>query len=508
MKWDVLVVDDELSVQEVTELALSRVTCEGLPICLHFASSVEDAINILQNVPNISVVLLDVVMEGGLSGLDFVTYVRNTLNNHHIRFIIRTGQAGVSSEIQVIQNYDIQGYWNKVDMPVKRLRNVAIAAIRNYISLLRIERRREISDFILRQSRLLQDESLDERMFVELMSNSLISLFQNTRYATPQEAALGQGFFSLALIMNCAPEARMAIAAAHGVCEQSWLGPLDEFPRKESLEAILEMLALNEPIAMTQNDSHIRLLISFSVKGLLETALFVEGPANSIDPSHLMTMATHAQTIFKNKSSYWLTRRSYTESALRLAGIVEARMSGPADAYLVRIYAQVRLIALRAGCSEREAELFAHGASLHDIGKIKLPDAILMKPSALTTAEWQVIKTHPVIGHELLSDPSIPDLQSGATIALEHHERWDGQGYPDGKRGLDISLGARITSIVSVHDRLLNDRPYRSAWERDKVVAYIKDNAGTLFDPGLISEFTAVYDEILDINRRYPNSTS
>lgn len=508
MKWDVLVVDDEPSVQEVTELALSRLTCEGLPICLHFASSVEEAINLLHRIPNISVVLLDVIMEGDLSGLDLVNYVRKTLNNHHIRFIIRTGQAGISSEIQVIQNYDIQGYWNKVDLTVKQLRNVVIAAIRNYTSLLRIERRREISDFILKQSRLLQDESLDERMFVELMSNSLISLFQHTSFATPQEAALGQGFFSLALIKSYALEARTMIVAAHGVCDQSWLGPLESFPRKESREEILEMMALNEPIAMTENDAHLRLLIRFSAKGLLETALFVEGAANSIDPSHLMTMATHAQTIFKNMSSYWLTRRSYTESALRLAGIVEARMSGPSDSYLIRIYAQVRLMALMAGCTEREAELFAHGASLHDIGKIKLPDAILMKPTALTSAEWEVIKTHPLIGYELLSDPSHQDLQSGATIALEHHERWDGQGYPNGKRGLDISLGARITAIVSVHDRLLNDRPYRSAWERDKVIAYIKDSAGSLFDPDLIAKFTGIYDDIVEISRRYPNSTS
>lgn len=495
MGWDVLVVDDEPNVQEVTALALSRLAFEGVPLKLHFASSAESAIELLHRIPSVAVVLLDVVMEHESSGLELISYVRNTLKNPYVRFILRTGQAGAAPESQIIQNYDIQEYWNKVDLTVKRLRNTIISALRSYVSLVRVERRREISDFILQQSRKLQDESVDETQFVELIAKGIIGVFTNSRYTMPHDADHTDAFSSLILRGATIGGPLWLIASALGQFE-AWAGaPVESLPDPTTRAILLDMMAQDEPIMMAQDETHLRLLLTFTAPGTRHSALYMEAPANSIDPSYLMTLATHAQAIFKSKSAHWLTRRSYAESALRLAGIVEMRLGGDED-HLQRLSRQVRLLALRTGCDVRQADMLSQAAALHDIGNIKLPDAVLIKPGPLNQDEWAMVRSHPQLGHDLLAASSIENLQLGAVIALEHHEKWDGSGYPNRKRGLEISLGARLTTIIDVYDRMITDRPYRKALTVAETLDFLRGKAGTYFDPDLIEKFFDIYEEI------------
>jgi len=495
MGWDVLVVDDEPNVREVTALALSRLAFEGMPLKLHYASSAETAIESLQRIPGVAVVLLDVVMEHETSGLELISYVRGTLKNPFVRFILRTGQAGAAPESEIIQNYDIQEYWNKVDLTVKRLRNTIISALRSYVSLVRVERRREISDLILQQSRRLQEESADETQFIELIAKSIVGVFANSRYTMPHDADHTDAFSSLILQSAKCGDPHCLVACAQGRFE-GWTGlSAETLPDLETRATLLDMIAQQEPIVITQDDHQLRLLLTFCAPGIRRSALYLQAAANSLDPCYLMTLAAHAQTIFKSKSAHWLTRRSYAESALRLAGIAEARLGGNEDR-LQRVAHQARLMALRGGCSAREAELLAQASALRDVGNIKLPDAILIKPGPLTDEEWMLVRTHPILGYDLLAASSIDDLKAGALIALEHHEKWDGSGYPHGKRGLDISLGARLTSIIDVHDRMTSDRPYRKALPASEALSFLKDRAGTDFDPDLVANFFDIYDEI------------
>ncbi|WP_075062217.1 HD domain-containing phosphohydrolase [Ornatilinea apprima] len=144
---------------------------------------------------------------------------------------------------------------------------------------------------------------------------------------------------------------------------------------------------------------------------------------------------------------------------------------------------------------DREAlEHIGRGALLHDIGKMGIPDHILLKPGPLSPEEWDVMRQHPRLAYDMLS--SITFLQSALDIPYCHHERWDGSGYPRGLKGEEIPLTARIFSIVDVWDALLSDRPYRAAWPLDQVVAYIQDNAGTQFDPALVNVF---FSRVVDI---------
>lgn len=152
----------------------------------------------------------------------------------------------------------------------------------------------------------------------------------------------------------------------------------------------------------------------------------------------------------------------------------------------------------RLGMSAEDTETLRLTAPLHDVGKIGIPDSILLKPGKLTTGERAIMETHTTIGASLLSDSPWHALRYAAEIALRHHEWWDGAGYPDGLAGTDIPLGARIVAVVDVFDALSHDRPYREAWARDRVLAMIRDGRGTHFDPEVVDVFLAVCESSED----------
>jgi len=122
-----------------------------------------------------------------------------------------------------------------------------------------------------------------------------------------------------------------------------------------------------------------------------------------------------------------------------------------------------------------------------------IPDSILLKPGPLTEEEWQVMHMHPVYAYEMLS--KIGELKSAMDVPYCHHERWDGSGYPRGLKGEEIPLAARLFSVVDIWDALTNDRPYRKAWEKDRVVEYLLESAGKTLDPAAVSEFVTMMKE-------------
>ena len=143
----------------------------------------------------------------------------------------------------------------------------------------------------------------------------------------------------------------------------------------------------------------------------------------------------------------------------------------------------------------RESEIvhIHRGAILHDIGKMGIPDQILLKPGPLTEAEWVIMRKHPVYAFELLT--TIPFLRQSLDIPHLHHEKWDGTGYPLGLKGEQIPLSARIFSLVDVWDALTSDRPYRDAWEVPRVLEYIQNQSGSHFDPRVVSAFIQLMDQ-------------
>jgi putative nucleotidyltransferase with HDIG domain len=147
-------------------------------------------------------------------------------------------------------------------------------------------------------------------------------------------------------------------------------------------------------------------------------------------------------------------------------------------------------LAQALGLSPEEINHLQRGALLHDIGKLAIPDEILLKPGALNDAEKKLMEQHPVFAKQMLSRVSF--LQPCVEVAYSHHERWDGLGYPEGLKGEEIPLAARIFAVVDQWDALASDRPYRKAWNREKMIAYLRENSGKIYDPHIVDVFLSL----------------
>ncbi|MBS8240490.1 response regulator [Marinobacter lipolyticus] len=171
--------------------------------------------------------------------------------------------------------------------------------------------------------------------------------------------------------------------------------------------------------------------------------------------------------------------------------------------HVIRMSHFSRLIALEAGMGEAWADTLLNAAPMHDVGKIGIPDAILQKPGKLDAAEWAVMQSHAEIGAEIIGADGSELLNMAREVALSHHEKWDGSGYPRGLQGEAIPIAARIVALADVFDALTSERPYKKAWSVDDAVALIRDQSGHHFDPRLVDAFLRCLPAILEVRERW-----
>jgi len=184
-------------------------------------------------------------------------------------------------------------------------------------------------------------------------------------------------------------------------------------------------------------------------------------------------------------------------------GAIGERRSKETSNHVRRVAEYSKLLALHYGIHEDEAELLKQASPMHDIGKIGIPDAILNKPGIFDEEERKIMNTHSQLGYEMLKHSERPLLKIAATIAKEHHEKWDGTGYPSGLKGEDIHIYGRITAVADVFDALGSDRIYKKAWDIDSIINLFKEERGKHFDPHLIDIFFKNLDEFLEIRDQH-----
>ena len=171
--------------------------------------------------------------------------------------------------------------------------------------------------------------------------------------------------------------------------------------------------------------------------------------------------------------------------------------------HVIRMSHYTRLIGAAAGLGERSLEILFNCAPMHDIGKLGVPDSILLKPGPLDTAEWEIMREHPAMGAEIIGQHDDELLATARSIALTHHEKWDGSGYPAGLAGAQIPLAGRIVAVADVFDALLSERPYKPAYSLEESLAYMNAQAGKHFDPTLIPALHAVLPQAIKIRETY-----
>ena len=192
------------------------------------------------------------------------------------------------------------------------------------------------------------------------------------------------------------------------------------------------------------------------------------------------------------------------ETVLRLAKAAEFRDDETAQ-HTLRMSHYCKMIAEKLGFGQERCELIRLASQLHDVGKIGIPDAILLKHGRLTEEEFALMKAHAMFGFRILSDSKAVLLQTGAIIARSHHERYDGKGYPDGISGEEIAIEARIAAVADVFDALTSRRVYKDAMPVDRAVGILRQDSGNHFDPRLVDIFLDNMDTVLAIRERFPD---
>ena len=489
--WKVLLVDDEPDIHDITKLTLSRFRLDGRALTFLHAYNGEQARAILSAEKDIALVFLDVVMESEDSGLEVARWMRQDLGNQFTRIVLRTGQPGQAPEERVIVDYDINDYKEKTELDRTKLFTTTFAALRAYRDIMQVEdarraqltyreglerviaasahifRQRNLKDFA---SGLLQQVvallRLEQSMLVRLRAASVIRGEEDYEILA-QIGETGENLIGPELLAQLNEAHENRISRLHG---DTYVG---YFPNNSGKASLLVLKGVEE--------------ISDIDGKLLE--VFCSGVAIAFDNILLTQEITDTQA----------------ELILRLGDVVESR-SNEAGNHVRRMAQVCRLLAEKGGLPEDETAVLMHAAPMHDIGKIATPDAVLLKPGKLTPDEWVVMRQHPEVGLSILDGSQRPILKAAAVIAHQHHEKYDGSGYPRGLKGQDIHEYARIVAVADVFDALSHKRVYKDAWPVERVVEHLREVAGHHLDPKYVELLIEHIDSALDINRRFPDT--
>lgn len=491
--WKLLIVDDEEEVHSVTKLALQDIKFQERDIEFISAYSGREAIRIIESTEDIAVVLLDVVMETDDAGLKVARHVRDVTENKMIRIILRTGQPGQAPERNVILNYDINDYKSKTELTSQRLFTSVITAFRSYSDLSALEYNRQGLERVI-------DASCD------LFSISAMSLFIDG-LLTQLTAIFSRGQSSFALNSFVAERhgedttALKVVAAQGDFKTHIGANVLDVLP--DNLQGLYNDVQQSNEMVFGQG----YIIYYRQDPQEFSTLVFVSGMPDTINSHdrHLIELfLRNVQLAYDNILLNQEIESTQRDIVYRLGNALESR-SRESGNHLNRVALCSALLGRLYGLDSHEVKLLKLSAPLHDVGKIAIPDNILMCESKLTTDQFETMKTHAQIGYELLHDSTRPILKAGSLIALNHHERWDGSGYPNGLAGDEIDLFARIVSLVDVFDALYNKRCYKPAYELDFCINFITENAGTAFDPALVELFLANQEQFIEIMTKHPD---
>ena len=489
--WKVLIVDDEEEVHVVTRLVLSDIIFEDRKIVCLSAHSAQQGYEMLAESPDIAVVLLDVVMETSQAGLDLVQRIREDLDNPFVRIVLRTGQPGQAPEREVITRYDINDYKHKTELTAQRLFTTVIAALRAYRGLRTIDRSKRGLEYIIGMSReIFRMQSLPD--FADNMLGQMMDLVCedgfHSRLLYPAGERMSRSDSSGRTVSALAVEKENG--AYHVLSGTKDLLP-DNLVLGANIDTILPgpiRTIFEEAIIGKTNIFRDNVYVGhYGASGGRERLFYIQGSKSftDLDRDLIAVLTGNIGIALDNIYLGQEIIETQKEVVLTLGEVVETRLHEAAN-HVARVAEISYLLATLWGMGEDEAELLRLASPMHDLGKIGIPDNILLKPGRLTDEEMMIMRTHSAIGHRLLCKSERPILQTAAIIALQQHERWDGEGYPDGRSGENIHIYGRITAVADVFDALLSRRCYKEAWGKNEVLDLFWMERGKQFEPALV----------------------
>lgn len=487
--FKLVLADDDVEVHKVTKMVLNDFTFEGKQLEIIHAYSGEETIKTLTTHPDTAILFLDVVMEEKNSGFKVVEALRGKLNNHHTRIVLRTGQPGEAPEEKVIQEYDINDYRLKTEMTVNKMKTTLYSALRNYRDINRVEKNRLGLEKIIKTSaNLFKHLTLNE--FLVNVLHELGNYQQSdltTGLETDQPPLPIDGF-----ITSCQNN-NIQVIAAIGKYEPYIGKKLSSIPE---LNHIHEQITQQTPIMDLVKKTDNGIIICSKGNADLHHCIYLEGQDDGFDYKLINIFLSNFSTLLNdhllnNSHNGQLVKNIYT-----LAESIEKQYEFPSS-HIKRTSEMMYQFSLCNNMSFSESELVRQASTLHDLGMLTLSDDLLTKSDKLTEDEFKLMRRHTDFAYKILKFSDSPLLQKAASIAQNHHEKYDGNGYPSKMKYHEIPLSARMMAIVDVFDAMTHNRNYREANSVEDVLQYLMFQKGKHFDPELVDLFVANLNTIL-----------
>jgi len=491
--WKLMIVDDEPEVHNVTKMVLQDFQFAGRSLEFISAYSGKEAREKLQDHPDTAIILLDVVMETEDAGLRLAKYIREEAHNRLVRIVLRTGQPGMAPEEKVILDYDINDYKAKTELTATKLFTTVVSALRSYRDIKTLETNKKGLETILRASSTIFELQAMEQFTAGVLTQltSLLRLEEDALYAKTN------GFAATTLDRD---DCRILIGT--GIYADCINKRVDEVADGEVLECLSKAREAGRELFLDQN----RYIGYFRHDNGSENFLYLQGweELNDWDRYLLEIFCKNVSIAYDNIGLNMEILDTQREVIFKLGETVETR-SRETGNHVKRVAEYSALLASACGLSDEQVKIIRFASPMHDLGKIGVPDAVLNKPGKLTAEEFKIIQQHTVVGHEMLRHSNRELFKAAAVIALQHHERYDGTGYPHQRKGEDIHLYGRITAVADTFDALGVRRVYKEAWPLEDILAYFKAETGKHFDPKLVDVFMNNLDSFLAIRDCFPD---
>jgi response regulator RpfG family c-di-GMP phosphodiesterase len=487
--WKLLIVDDERAVHDTARAALRDFTYEDRPVRVLDAYTSAEALDILGHHPDLALILLDVVMERDDSGVRLAHHIRHRLQNADVRIIMHSGKDQLGPGPDFVAACDISDFRQRMDLSLDRMTGIVSQALRSYRDIRTIDRSEQALQRIAETCARLAVYAGQPHFFAKVVDSLTEIIGLEDPQAPPRASAFvvmrgSRGFHLLA--------GNGVFSDAAGVLAGDLIPP-------EVMPVLNEACVRQESLLGKQSFTG-----HFRTRGGREYLLYLQGETafSPLDAHLIRIFAAHAAFAFENVSLAQEMEHARRGVARTLVEAIKVR-SKEAAGHVIRVGELAVLLGRRAGLDRESVALLGQACPVHDLGLIGIPDTILQKPGPLTAREREILKSHTIIGRELLRQGDGRLLEAAAVIAHQHHEHWDGSGYPQGLEGEQIHVFARIAAIVDALDALTHDRPHRPALPLAEAVAVLREGRGTRHDPALVDLLLDDLDACERVRSRY-----
>lgn len=495
--WKLLVIDDDNFVHVIIKELLKDFVFEGKPLRIYSGYTSQEALKILSENKDIALILLDVYMGRETTGLKLTKYIREIIGNSMVRIVLMTSNKNSLLEKDAVLNYDINGYEEKTELLTKKLHTVVASFLRYYNDILHINSNRmAMEEIVASSSTLFEAKSIKEFLISAFYHlNSVINLWAEDKWCCVNGVVSTKSF----------DDDDFFIIAGFGKYKGTIGLRMKDVLSQDDYNLVIKVhkngdyvIVRDKYISSYKSSSKVEAIILFDINMPNKSQVDFE----VLDVFHKNITAS-----FESLCMNIEIEETQKEIIYILGEVTEARSEETGN-HVKRVSEYAKILAKKYGLSNRDIMLVTMASPIHDIGKIAISDKILLKPGKLTPSEFEIVKTHTTIGYNLLKSSNRDVLKSAAIIAHQHHEKYDGTGYPQGLKGEDIHIFGRIVAVADVFDALGSPRVYKKPWVINDILSYFKEQRGKHFDPKLVDILFENLDEFLAIKEKFSDGSA